>query len=222
MPITQANSELLVRDLVDDPNSVRWSATAFPLYMDLAYDSLWRRLLTDRPAYNQVTETLGALTSPGTVNLADGGDLTNRFHGLRKLVRDSQAYGKADPRDVLLEDGAVVVAEDYTWMFFGRTQLHLFPYSVAAGVEITYNYLPAAWSSLASGATVTWPNGHEWAFVLYAAAMLSAKGPGVEDPESLYGLAELEYSRMLGSLTSQEPGPVQIYVPDSPETWGAS
>lgn len=214
--MTKAESESLVRSYLDDPNSVRWDSTEFPLLMDAAYDSMWHRILNVYPWVLVATETGATVTSPGYVDLSA---LTQRFKNLIHVVVDEQQYGRANVKNITLQNGSVVVAEDQTYIRLGD-QLHLFPYDTGADVEVKYGYIPAKWSSLSAGATVTWPDGHDLALVLGAVTRMMPKG-AAEDVGQLGELAALEWNAMMDTLASWAPGGLAMFTNDTPEGWGS-
>lgn len=218
MAYTRANAEVLIRSVLDDPSGVRWTDTELRLFADSAFDSLWARLLTDRPKYNSAFQNLTSLTSPGYLDTADGGGLTLRFVKLQSLTRNAQQYGELDPANVIIEDGAVVSAEDHGYIFLGD-HLHLFPYNTTDDVEIRHSYRPAVWSTISAG-NITWPMGHEMVYILRIAGLMLLKG-GYERQAALdtLGMAEDEYSKMLGAL-KRTPGPDVMHLTDDSSEWG--
>lgn len=220
MSLTQAQATALIRDLLDDASEKRWSSTVLDYYADLGYDNLWKRLHTDVFRYNSQRDNLASLTSPGYIDTASGGDLSKRFGALQSITRNAQEYGELDPAQVVLEDGAVVVAEDKGWIWIGN-ELHLFPYNTTDDVEIQYGYLPAAFSSLSSGDTVEWPDGHEMAYITQIAGFMFLKG-GYETEAASAQLAVSEdlYTKMLGALKRRSPGPTTMRTTDMPEEYG--
>ena len=215
--ITKTESELLIRDLLDDADSKRWSASVFPLWVSAAMDSVWGELLTDRPYYNSQMDNISTLTSPGYVDLSSGGDLSQRFGRIQSVTRSARQYSQARPESVVLEDGAVVLADDYTYTKLGD-ELHLFPYDTTTDVEVRYCYLPAKWSSLSGGDDVVWPDGHEMVYIHHAASIMGGKG-GVEDVSAMFQIKELLYQKMLAAI-KPVVGPLTMHTNDTPEGWG--
>lgn len=214
---TKAEATALMRDMLDDPNAVRWSTTQLANFTTAVLDSLWRRILQVRPEYLVATQTV-AVDATGIIDLSEGGDLTSgRIHGIRSIVRDNQEYEETSWRNVVLEGGEAVVYPSQTWAKLGDS-LYLFPLE-AGNVDIRYSYLPPRFNSLASGASVQWPEGHELAYILRVPGLLLLKGV-VEDSSMLMAEARQAFREMLETLPKQSPGATQMLTEDTPEGWG--
>ena len=218
--MTKAESETTIRSHLDDLDSKRWPAAEFDLIVSATYDSMWRRLLVQFPWYLVQTDTITSqLASPGYVVLTTAGDLTQRFHALRHVTRDGREYSEIDRKNVAVEGTDLITGEDYSYFRLGD-RLYLLPFDQDTDVEVEYGYMPAAWSGLADGTAITWPEGHELAFTLGAATRLGLKG-GVEDMAQLGQMAALEWNSMLESLKAATPGGVSMFVNDRAEGWGS-
>lgn len=218
--MTKAESETVIRSHLDDAASKRWGSSEFDLIVSATYDSCWRALLVQFPwLLTQRDDITSALTSPGYVTLTTAGELTQRFHGLISITRDGRQYSRGLDKNVVLQDDAVVVAPDYTYVRWGD-ELHLFPYDTTADLEIRYSYIPPVWSGLADGASIVWPEGHELAFTYAAATRLGAKGES-EELGNWGGLAGIEWGRMLESIKAASPGGIAMFMNDTPEGWGS-
>lgn len=216
--MTRAESETIIRSTIDDTDEVRWPAAEFDLIVSTTYNALWRALLVQFPWLQTQLDTVNSTS--GVVDLTDStGDLTQLFHSLVSVTVDGRQYGQVDPKNVTLEDGAVVSAEDYSYIRFGN-DLHVFPYDDAADIEVRYSYRPTPWSSLSDATAIVWPSGHELAFCYAAASRLLLKG-GVEDAEQIHGMAGIEWGRMLDTLKSWAPGGQTPFLNDRPEGWGS-
>lgn len=219
---TNTEVETLLRDFLDDPSpGARWTTAIIDDVMTMVLDKLWSDILISVPDYTSQLDTLTSLTAPGTIDLrttGDGGDLSQRFVAVRNIVRNTRTYGQINPKRVVLEDGAVVAADDYAWIRYGNT-LHLFPYEETPEVEFRYSYRPAKYNSLGAGADVEFPEGHEMVYIMRGVAMLMLKG-GVEDTSAFAIQAKILYDEMIQALMSESPGPTVMFTSDEPESWG--
>lgn len=220
MSITRAVARTMIRELADDPDGKRWSDANLDILAGMVIDGLYADILDDQPQAVSLLETVTTLTSPGTIDTSSGGDLTNRLYRVQSIVRNGQTYREADHRNVVLEDGAVISAQDYTYVFFGD-ELHLFPYSTTEDVEIRYSYRPTKFDLLANDSTaVEWPDGYELAYLTKVAAFAMGKG-GVEDPTYMLAFHAQELQRLLSAIRRRSPGPTTMFTNDSSLSWGA-
>ncbi len=212
----------LIREMMEDPDSVHWTAVNLDLLIRVTQDSLFARLLEHFPYFVSQLDTLTAtLTSPGVISVADGGDLTKRFHRLQKVTRNQQEYTPVDARDYVIEGDevqAVNSRSDFVYFFFGD-QLQILPFNVDDDIEVRYSFKPTLWGGLAGGATPDWPDGQENALIYAVARRGMAKGSREETSE----VKELEresWLDLISDIERQFPGPTTPYLSDSPEGWG--
>jgi len=222
--LTQLQAKTLIQQYIEDPNAVHWSDSGTPsnleLACDLAYDELWGEILEIDPWLLSLTETITSLTSPGYIDLDS--DLTNRFYRLQQLVRDDQPYSKADPKDVTFDVGQseLIVAKNYRYWFVGD-YLYLSPLSTTEDVDITYSFYPDRFSGLADGTAITWPEGHESAFIYNMAIRLMAKGGQEDSGQMLPYLADQAWKRLLSAVKRRAVGPLVVRAHDQPQDWGS-
>lgn len=214
MAYTKAQATTVIRDWLDDPSGVRWAPASFDLQVSMILDGLWRNILTALPR-TRVARATVALASPGVLDVST---LDSRFHGLISLVRDGRHMSEVNQKDVVVEAGVAIVSEQDTYMKLGD-ELHIFPYTYPSTVELVYSYIPPVFSGLADGAAVVWPEGHELAYVLRVAGLLSLKG-NVEDSNQMLIMAEREWLAMMSTLTGQTPGGQSMFLADSATSWG--
>lgn len=213
---TKAESDAIIRGLIDDPDSKRWSDTELENFVTAVLDSMWRRILLSRPHFLATSETV-ATPAGGIVSLSS--DLSNRVHHILAVLRDDVEYHQADWRSITLEGGEAIVYPSKSWAVLGDS-LYLFPLSTDAA-EVRYSYIPPKYNSLADDATVVWPDGHELAYILQAAGLMLLKG-AAEDASQMLGSAEMARRAMMESLPKTSIGGTQMWTNDTPEGWGGN
>ncbi len=127
-----------------------------------------------------------------------------------------------DNRDITLEGSKVKASnagQSHKYLFLGD-QIHLFPYNLTDDVELRYSFYPTLFDGLADGTAVQWPEGHEDALILTAAARAMAKGSR-EDATQLATLAGAAVQSMLEVIERRAPGPKMPYLDDTPIEWGS-
>lgn len=162
----------LIRAIIDDPNQKMWTDARLDILTQTVLDSRWAKILERSPWETSQLDTLTP-TSPGFIDLSTAP--TKRFHRIQSVVRDGQAYRKADHRNVVIQNNQVVVAKDFTYLFLG-SQLWLFPLSVSPNVELRYAYKPTKYTSYANGTAVEFPDGAEDAYVFEVSWRAMMKG----------------------------------------------
>jgi len=172
--LTKAQTRTAVQNLLDDNSAKFWTASNLDILIGLVYDELWGTIVNTAPYFVSQLDS-PVFTSPGYINVASGGALSQRFHRLQSVVRNERTYSQTDQRDVLIKANAVIVAPDYHFTFY-NDQLWLFPLSTTADAEIRYSFKPAAFSGLADGTAISWPDGYEGALIFESAARASSKG----------------------------------------------
>ena len=213
MAVTKLQSRSLVQQLLDDSAAAFWTAPNLDLLIEGTIDELYGELLETFP-WLQTTETSAAIVAPGYVNLA----ALTRYHRLQQVVRNEQTYMPADPKDVLIVNGQVVSAPTSSYIVLGQ-QLHLFPYDTTTPVYVRYSSLPTAFSSLADGTAVDWPDGHHLAFIYEAAARAMEKGDR-ENSDRFSQRAQVALLRLRSRLRKQQVGPVMPWHADDARYWG--
>lgn len=180
MSITKANLRTAVANLIDDPNFAFWTSANLDILISLTFDAKWIEILDFAPFYRSTLETLTTtpkLTSAGAVDLAQ---LAGRFYKIQSVVRDDVTYTEAAYRNVVFSGGDAIVGPDQQYTFLGDL-VYLFPLSPSDPIEFRYSSLPAAYSSLADGDVVTWPDGSESALFYECAARALTKGEREEN-----------------------------------------
>ncbi len=222
MSFTKAEFRTLTQQFLDDPNAKRWSATNIDLLIQVTQDTIWAAILDRDPYWVSQLDTITAdLTSPGTFSTANGGDLTKRFYKIQSIVRNTREYGQIHRKNVIIEANEVKATDaesDFVYFFFGPV-VHLLPYETAPDVEIRYSFYPTIFNGLADGTAVEWPEGHEDALFLGAAALSMAKG-GKEDNSAVMGLADRARQRMFEAIERRAPGPMMPFLTSGTTSWG--
>lgn len=208
---TRSAIDGLVAEMIDDPDNQRWSAANLKAIISMVYDQLWGEMLEIASWLLSTTESETSLTSPGYLDVGNGGDLSNRLFRIQKVVRDDKEYTKAQPTSVSIDsaNSEIIYAPDYTYFFFG-SHLYLFPLDTTTDVDVTYSYYPPEYEDLGDAAEITWPQGHDLALVLEAAATLLIRG-GAEDPSGILALAERAKQRMFSAIKRRELGPLFVH-----------
>jgi len=220
--LTKAIARTMIQQVMDDPSGAMWTSANLDQLTEISLDEMWGDLLTFSPWLLSQLDTIATLTSPGYLDLrtvANGGALSQRFHRLQSIVRGGTTYSKADTRDVVVELNSVVVAPDNTYVFLGD-QLWLFPLDITADVEIRYSYKPAGFVSLGEGAKVTWPDGHDSAFIYEIAARALVRGDR-EDNGNILRLAGQSWARLIDMIRRRQIGPIVPWGPDTSTEWGS-
>jgi hypothetical protein len=222
--MTKTEFEALTRELFDDANAKQWSATNFGLLVDTQQYRLWKRIHEHQPYFSSALQVVTPLTTPGYVDVATGGDLTNELLRVQSVVRDNLPYGELDPAGVVFENNEVQAQRTGTstrnYVRLGD-QLHILPYGdLATDVEVRYSFLPAKFSGLAGATVVQWPLGHELALATQVATIALAKGAR-EDPSVMRGMAKDELDDMLAWVSRLSLGPLTPFYHDSLTDWAA-
>jgi hypothetical protein len=221
MSLTKANARSLIRQIIDDPNATLWTNANLDQLAELAIDEMWGDLLSWSPWLTSQLDTITSLTSPGFMDLritGSGGALSKRFHRLQSVVRGGTTFTKYDPRDTIVELNAEVYAPQDSYIFLGD-QLWLFPLDTTTDVEIRYSFKPTAFGSLADGDAVTWPDGHDLAYVYEIASSAIVKGDR-EDNNKISRIADRSWNRLLDAVRKRQIGPIVPWTPDSPHEFG--
>lgn len=211
----------MIRQIIDDPDAKLWTDSNLDQLTELALDEMWSDLLSFAPYLNSQLDTITSLTSPGYLDLriiADGGALSKRFHRLQSLVRGGTNYTKYDPRDSIVELDKEVFAPQNSYSFIGD-QLWIFPLDTSADVEIRYSFKPAGFISLTDGTKITWPDGHDSAYVFEIAARAMVKGDR-EDNLRILNVASKAWERLLDTVRRRQIGPSVPWTPDSQHEFG--
>lgn len=212
--LTKTEGLALVRDLIDDPQLQRWPDARLEVLVTVTLDDLWADLLSVAPWSRSRLET-PTTTAAG---LYDLGSLADRLWRIQSVVRDGTSYGPVDPRHLAIEDGELLAGPHYTWAKLG-TELWLFPLEEEA-FELRYSSRPATFRSLAGGANVEWPDGHESVWVHECAGRALLKG-AAEDPAGHLQIAAYGMQRLKAALARDYPGPNTVLSTSNPRDWGA-
>jgi hypothetical protein len=210
----------LLQQTIDDPRGLRWKPERLDLLVQVVMDPLWTEILRIAPDLLSVTDTITPLTTPGYIDLAEGGgDLTERLFRIQEVVRNGREYGPTAYRDVVLEDDAVVLAPSYTYLRKG-SRLYLFPFELTPEVELTYAYRPTRFTALEDEDPVVWPDGHDGAYIWKAAAAAVGKGVA-EDPTTFDQWAREALFSMLSELERYYAGPITVEPSDPASVYGS-
>lgn len=219
--LTKAQSRTMIRQLIDDPNAKLWTDANLDILTSLTLDDLWSDIFDFSPWFTSKLDTLTSITSPGFVDLrhtGDGGALSERFHRLQLVTRNSRHYYEHRQRNILIEANSVLTAPDDTYIFLGD-QLWLFPLDTASDVEIRYSFKPAEFTTLTDGTKVTWPQGHESVYLYETAARALTKGDREENAR-VQAIADKSWQRMLSAVRRRGGAPIQPFTTDSPQSIG--
>ncbi len=219
MSLTKLESRTLIQQLIDDPSAARWTAANLDVLSSIALDKFWAELLIEAPWIRSTLETVTPLNTPGFINIAAGGDLTDRFFRVQKLTREGTEYSPGMQKDFVIEDAAFLAQHRRQYFRIGD-QLWLSPLTLTPEVEIHYSSRPATYDSIADGATVVWPDGHEEAWI-YGVAF-RALGKGAAEESTLFKeIAEDAMRLCRASVKKLFPGPIPITTTDDPVSWGS-
>jgi hypothetical protein len=221
--LTKAQVRTQVQQMMDDPSAVQWSAANLDILIDGVFDAGWRDILEVNPWANSQHETLTStdLTSPGYF---DESDLTpptgGRIHMMQLLTRAGYQLQPITPERVVIEDNAVTARDASLNSYFKLgTEYWMFPLDATTDVEVRYSYLPQGFNASADGSALVWPESHVSALIFEAAGRALMKGAR-EDSNSLLGMAQAMWGKMLDDAGKSYPGPVVPFYADSPLDWG--
>jgi len=217
--------------MIDDPQKVLWTDANLDLLTEQLMDGLWAKIHDYFPFFTSQVDAGLSPISPGFIDVRQTGvgtgQLTNRIHRLQSVVvggasANALTYEKADPRDIVLQGGKVIYAPNYRYVLYG-TQLYLFPLDLSpANVELRYSYKPTpTFRTLADGASIGWPDGHEEALWWYVASAGISRGAR-EDPAVFKNYHQEAWDSMLSSIKTYDLGPIVPYLPDSPTSFGGT
>ena len=229
MALTQLQSKTLIQQWMDDASNTRWSDTGTPSNFELAaakiYDQGWSELLDEAPWARSTRQVITAatFTDPGYIDTAVGGDLTGRFFRVQKIFRGGREYSPEMIDEFVIDqanDSIIVGVGDH--YFFIGDQLWLTPLDDSnEAMDIRYSSLPADYAGLTDGGAISWPEGHELAFVYRAAYELMGKG-NVEETEELRSNAKQSWKQVLRYVRRRYPGPRVMRASGDPLDWGST
>lgn len=227
MTMTKSAARSMIKELLDDTSAssvTLMTSTNLDLLTSMVIDELASDAFEVDPWFKILTQTIASadIAAPGTIDLRStsaSGKLTQRLQRLLLVTRNGRHYIQYHPTNILIEDAAALVAPDYTYIILGD-KLHLFPYDTQADVELTYSHKPTAYTSLADGVNVDWPEGHEGAFIYETAARAIAKGDR-EDSTQLRMFADKSWHRFMSYVKRRKGyGATQPYDTMSPHEFG--
>lgn len=218
--LTKGQVRTMVRSLLNNEPSVFISDAILDNFIGLTYDELFRSILTLNPNYNSVTTILTNFSPPGIIDTINDlvGSGVGRFHRLHSLVIDSRTYAEVDPRDVLLQNSAIIVAPDFHYAFYGEI-IYPFPLKGASGwtAEVKYSYLPTRFIDLTDTTALTWPNGNEGALIYEVVARLHNDS----NRAVIYGkIAATAKEAMFDSVRKRSYGPSTPWTPGTEFEFG--
>jgi len=230
--LTKAQVRTAVRQMIDDPNSKRWSDPALDQLIELVLDDIYGDILDVAPYFNSQYQQIPTLHAPGYIDLRQtiyGGDLTQRLYRVQQVIANQRMYVLKDPRDYLLiaqqttgniSDVSDVqgVAQQYSMEFLGN-QLWLHPLSTTTSAEIRYNYKPTAFTSLTNGSIVDMPEGSYRGLINLSAAEALPKG-NAEEAQQFREMGNDAMTKCLNSIRRQYHGMTVMFAGDSPTSWG--
>ncbi len=212
--LTKLQTRTMIQQLIDDTAAKLWSATNLDLLTEAVLDELWGDLLEHSP-FLRSTEASLAPIAPGYIDVST--QLT-RFFRLQQVTRNDIVYTTSDQKDSTIANNVELSADNYTYTFFGD-QLHLFPIAETPNVFIRYSSRPAAFSGLADGASVDFPDGHYFAYVYATAARAMEKGDR-ENSDRFERRAENALLKLKAVLRKRHTGPVLPWMPNDAIYWG--
>lgn len=214
--------EILIRNLIDDPDEEHWSNVALGLLITVTADKLWSRILAVSRGMLKTTEVITStgITSPGFIDLRETGPLTNRFFRLEDVVRNDIAYEEVEEADINWE-AAEPEGPERSYIVRGR-DLYLFPLSETDSVEITYSYRPPVFNSLAGDEEYLWPDGHELTLCHAVATHGMSKG-NREEIATQRELAREGMDLLLAEVSRNSERPIEpTYHETNPEDFGSA
>ena len=219
MSLTKAESRTLIQQLIDDPDAARWTADNLDILASVTLDKFWAELLIEAPYLRSTLQTLTSLNAPGYINIAPGGDLSERFFRVQKITRNGTEYSPGLQKDFVIEDEAFLASQRSQYFRLG-SQLWLSPLDTTTDVEIHYSSHPAMYDGLGESATVVWPDGHEEAWIYAVAAR--ALGKGAAEESAMFKTISDDALRLCrASVKKLYPGPMPMITTDSPVSWGS-
>ena len=236
--LNKAQIRTSIRQYMDDPAAKRWDNSSLDLAIQFVLDDLWGEMLDVAPYLTSMYQQLSVpIHTPGYIDLrltTYGGDLVQRFYRLQQLVANGRHYFAKDPRDYLLTastntgDTSTIkedVAQSYSYQFLGD-QLWLHPLQVGTQiastfVEMRYSFKPIAFTQIADGNVVPFPEGHEQSLILISAASALAKG-NAEEAGQLFAMGNNSKERMISAIKRQYHGPTVPFTTSQSGEWGGA
>lgn len=229
MALTKAAIRTAVRQMIDDPQSKRWSDGNLDQSISMVLDDIWGDLLDVAPYINSQYQQIGLpLHAPGYIDLRltdFGGDLIQRFYRLQQCIADGRQYFTKDPRDYLMvassqtNDVTTIKADTgveqrYSMQFLGN-QLWLHPLGqVTTFVELRYNYKPIEFTKMTDGLTISLPEGNDNCVIMLAAAQALTKG-NAEEAQQFFTMGNQAKDKMMNSIRRQYHGMTQPFAPQN-------
>ena len=228
MPLTKAQARSAIREALDDLEGTRWTDAALDSITSRTLDALWSDLLEVAPWLTSQLHTFTAsqLIAPGYLDLrltTNGGQLTQRFYRVQRLIRDQREYEALQELQVkyrvVVENNEEVTAPRFAYSVQGN-QLWIHPLALDTGVELRYAFLPTPYTSLTDGYEVPWAEGYDDAYIFEAAARALVKGDA-EDPRAYKALASESMERLKQACSKQMIGAQRMQMTDDGQWWGA-
>lgn len=234
MSLTKLQIRTAVREYLDDTGAKTWSDSALDVVIQMTSDGLWGDILDMAPYWNTKYEQLASpYHVPGYLDLrntTDGGDLAFRLYRIQKLIADGREYFAKDSRDYLLTAAAntglstitAPIEQAFTYELLGD-QLWMHPLGTTAApgfIELRYSYRPSAFTALANGDPVPFPDGCEHCLVLQAAAHGLLRGDQ-ENPDTVMKFAEIERNRLFATIRRKYHGPTVPFQATNPIEMGS-
>lgn len=228
MPLTKAQARTAIRDALDDAEGARWSDTELDTLTSRTLDALWSDLLEISPWLTSQLHTFTAnqLVAPGYLDLrltTNGGQLTQRFFRVQRLIRDSHEYESLQELQVkyrvVVEGDEEITAPRFAYEVQGN-QLWIHPLALDTGVELRYAYLPTSYTAITDGSEVPWAEGYDDAYIFETAARALVKGDA-EDPRAYKQLAQESMERLKQACSKQMIGASRMQMDNDAAWWGS-
>lgn len=194
--LTRAEAFELIRELVDDPEGVRWRDRQLVLYTTVTLDSLWGQILQMVPLARVAEEELEVVEERADLE------------GLEERLFRIQEVRVGERR---IPEGPGYWKRMGSWLYLG------FP---AEKIEVLYSHRPPRFKDLGEEDLVPWPDGHEDAYLHEVAGRLLTKG-GAEDPSVHLQIARESMQGMYAVLQRSGSMPLQQRMESTPAEWGS-
>ncbi|MCI0349116.1 MAG: hypothetical protein L0Z53_06785 [Acidobacteriales bacterium] len=228
MPLTKAAARTAIAEAIDDAGFKRWSQANLDILIARVFDDLWSELLEQSPWLTSQLHvfTASQIIAPGYLDLrltTNGGQLTQRFFRVQRLIRDSREYESIQELQtkwrIVVEADIEVSAPRFAYQVLGN-QLWIHPLALDSGVELRYAFLPVPYTSLTEGYEVPWAEGYDSAYIYEAAARALVKGDA-ESMAQYKQLATEAFDRLKAACSRQQVGAQRMQMDNDGTFWGS-
>lgn len=197
--LTKGVVRTAVQAAINDAGGDTWSTSDLDQLISLVEDTLFSVLLEHWPWLTSVLEATVGVSNTVALSVL----VSQRLFAIQKVLDN----------DVSTEYKPALYGEAFASPYYyvlGGSIVSASPGFSTHNVRVTYSYLPARFTGLATDNTVLpdYPEGHEGALIYLAAAWALAKGDQ-ESIEQVARIADFQVDALLKHISRRYPVPVQ-------------